>query len=228
MSKEPKWIEQELPLAELIRSEDLKARDPDKTLISAYARSYKNGDTLPPLKAANIKGALYLIDGWHRSLAAQKAGLVTLPVFTAKMTQGQAMAEAAMANAKHGRGIVGKAERDRAVEMYFQDKANLSKSTRQIAKDLPGILTKSSAHRLLKKLKGEDEEIDDNWDAERQAALKQQRLEQDAKAAIKTLETHWERLDNPQTQRFILQLAEASIGRLKRDASKLPPDPLDI
>ena len=228
MSKEPKWIEMELPIAELVFSEELKAREPDKGTVNDYARCYKNGDTFPPLKAANIKGAFFLIDGWHRTLAAQKAGLVTLPVLTAKMTQGRAAAEAAMANAKHGRGVRGKAERNRSIELYFQDKANLSKSVRQIAEDLPGILTRSTAHRLLKKLKGTESPVEEEWDAERLAKAKQERLEQDAKAAIKTLETHWKRLQDPQTQRAILQKAEEAIGRLQGDASKLPPNPLDI
>lgn len=228
MSKEYKWTEQELPLAELIRSDALKAREPDAATIKAYARSYANGDTLPALKAANIKGAVFLIDGWHRSLAAEQVGLVTVTVRTAKMTQDQAAAEAAMANAKHGRGINGKAEKERAVELYFQNRANLSKSVRQIEQDLPGILTKSTAHRLLKKLKGETGPAGKDWDAETQAQKIQERLEQDAKAALKTLETHWKRLKSPQTKRLILQSADETIGRLKGDAAKLPVDPLDI
>ena len=61
MSKEPKWKLQELPIAEMVFSDDLKAREPDMSLVKDYARSYANGDEFPAIKAANIKGALFIV-----------------------------------------------------------------------------------------------------------------------------------------------------------------------
>ena len=228
MPKELKWIERELPLAELIFSDDLKVREPDMATVDIYARNYASGETLPPLKAAQIGKALYLVDGWHRALAARKAGLVALPVLTARMTQPQASAEAALANAKHGRGISKGKETDRALEMYFRDPANLNKSARAVSVQLGGHVSKSTVNRMQQKLKADEAPPQSAWDSERAAEAKQERLEQDAKAALKTLETHWGRLTDPQTKRWILQLAEETVGRLSGDAAKLPKSPLDI
>ena len=229
MPKEHKWIECELPLAEITLSDDLKVREPDTAVIAKYAKAYADTpEGFPPVKVAQIKGAYYLVDGWHRYFAAKKAGLDSLPVLNAKLSQPQAAAEAAKANTKHGRGVSGDAEKARIIEMYFSDPSNLVKSVRAIAGDLPGIVSKSQAQRILAKLKSDNEPPQNTWDADKAADAAQDLLEQHAIAAVRTLETHWTRITSPEAKRHILGIAKASLAKLSGEAAVLPKSPLDI
>lgn len=229
MPKEPKWIERELLLAEITLSNDLKVREPDKAVIAKYAKGYVDApEGFPALKAAQIKGAYYLIDGWHRFFAAQRAGLNSLPVLTAKLSQPQAAAEAAKANTKHGRGVSGDVEKERIIEMYFSDPANLAKPVGAIAADLPGILSKSGAQRLIAKLKSDTEPAQKAWDADKAEQAAQDLMEQHAVAAVRTLETHWSRITSPDAKRQILRIAQEAVAKLTGEASNLPSSPLDI
>ena len=229
MPKETVWIERELLLAEITLSDDLKVRDPDKAVIAKYAKGYADApEGFPPLKAAQIKGAYYLVDGWHRFFAAQRAGLNSLPVLTAKLSQPQAAAEAAKANTKHGRGVSGDAEKSRIIDMYFSDPANLVRPVRSIAGDLPGIVSKSQAQRILAKMKSDTEPAQKTWDADKAEQAAQDLIEQHAIAAVRTLETHWNRITSPQVKRHILQIAQAAVAKLSGEAAELPESPLDI
>jgi hypothetical protein len=93
----------------------------DEDTIAEYTALYVNSVALPPVECVRDEaGDRWLTDGFHRVLAAQRAGQVTIPACTFKGTQRDAQLRAAAANANHGLRRTN-ADKRRAVEMLLRD-----------------------------------------------------------------------------------------------------------
>jgi hypothetical protein len=94
-----------LPLGSLSRDPELSCRDAgiDVGTVEEYAELYRAGVALPPVVVfADLKGAHYLADGWHRCAAAELAGLADVPADVRQGSRRDALLHAAGANAAHG------------------------------------------------------------------------------------------------------------------------------
>jgi hypothetical protein len=102
----PQWVEQHVPLASIIKHRPWQVRMAlDKAAVRRYRERTEAGQVAPPIRLALVRGAFYLVDGWHRL----EAGAVTFSELdggvlaeVATMTEHQAQWEAAKANDDHG------------------------------------------------------------------------------------------------------------------------------
>lgn len=93
--------------------------------VSDYAERMKDGDKFPPVDLFEV-GDHYLIgDGWHRLLASQKNGDVTIPAEIHTGGKTAAIRFALGANAKHGMARTN-ADKRKAVEVALREFGNLS------------------------------------------------------------------------------------------------------
>ncbi|MGJ7498202.1 hypothetical protein ACSFA8_24475 [Variovorax sp. RT4R15] len=93
------------------------------TRVKHYRSVYKLGATMPPIELADIKGTLYLVDGWHRCEAQTELGWTHFEATILKMTASEAEWRAAKANLAHGESYK-KPERRRAFGKFISTKQN--------------------------------------------------------------------------------------------------------
>ena len=86
MTKNPDSAFKRIPVSELVLADECQCRfSINQEVVAEYAEAYRNGETLPPIIVFWVdqgeETRPYVVDGWHRVLAAQRAELETLPVF---------------------------------------------------------------------------------------------------------------------------------------------------
>lgn len=97
----------------------------DQSLIAEYAEKMSQGIKLPPIDLF-LDGETYLIgDGWHRFLAAQRNGDVTMLANVHDGGRSAAIKFALGANVSHGLRR-SNADKRRAVEIALREFANMS------------------------------------------------------------------------------------------------------
>ena len=89
--------------------------------VRAYRTTYNSGAEMPPVKLADVRGALYLVDGWHRMAAQEDLGRKEVEASIVKMTKPEAIWAAAAANLTHGEAYR-KDERRRAFSVFIETK----------------------------------------------------------------------------------------------------------
>jgi hypothetical protein len=100
----PEWAEQYVPLAAIIKHRPFQIRKRlDAGAVRRYREMARAGRVAPPIKVGLIRGAHYLLDGWHR----MEAGALTTAgddvlALVATMTDREARWIAADANTGHG------------------------------------------------------------------------------------------------------------------------------
>jgi uncharacterized ParB-like nuclease family protein len=99
--------------------------------VADYAERMEAGDIFPPAELFEESGAYYIGDGWHRLLAAQKNGDVTIQANVQPGGRVAAVKCALGANATHGLKRTN-ADKRRSVEVALAEFGNLS--DREIAK----------------------------------------------------------------------------------------------
>lgn len=99
--------------------------------VTDYAERMVAGDIFPPAELFEESGAYYIGDGWHRLLAAQKNGDVTIQANAQPGGRVAAIKCALGANATHGLKRTN-ADKRRSVEVALSEFGNLS--DREIAK----------------------------------------------------------------------------------------------
>jgi uncharacterized ParB-like nuclease family protein len=99
--------------------------------VTDYAERMEAGDIFPPAELFEESGAYYIGDGWHRLLAAQKNGDVTIQANVQPGGRVAAVKCALGANATHGLKRTN-ADKRRSVEVALAEFGNLS--DREIAK----------------------------------------------------------------------------------------------
>jgi hypothetical protein len=124
--------------------------------VLRYANRLRVGDIPPPLLVGRYRGQL-LLDGFQRTEAARLAGVDELPARIAPLANlKQAKWEADRANLDHGEPLRSNA-RKRVFKDYvavgeYQNPDASLKSYREIAKDLCGMVSKTSAQRYMTEL----------------------------------------------------------------------------
>lgn len=90
--------------------------------IQQYAEDMKNGDTFPAVEIKNVNGHYYLTSGWHRTLAAKRAGIETIDAIITNGTLDDAIWDSCAANIEHDRSGSRRTNRDKqkAVKMALR------------------------------------------------------------------------------------------------------------
>jgi hypothetical protein len=112
---------------------------PDPATIKRYASAYKAGTELVPILAADIEGALVLVDGRHRVAARRLIGEHTIFAEVITTTWERARWLAAEANLRNGLPLKPQEQR-RAFKVYLDTRQHLKpnrklKSLREIARE---------------------------------------------------------------------------------------------
>lgn len=97
--------------------------------VKHYRSVYKSGASMPPITLAEIKGTLYLIDGWHRCEAQIELGWLNFDAIITPMSKTEARWKAASANLTHGESYK-KSERKKAFNVFISTKQNKAEEGR--------------------------------------------------------------------------------------------------
>ncbi|MDF0496178.1 hypothetical protein [Bradyrhizobium yuanmingense] len=147
-----------VPIADIAIRADWQVRDQiSEALVREYITHYVHGANMPPVRLADIGGALVLMDGWHRLLAQKQLGRDVVEATTEVLSEMEAQWQAALANSYNGARLNRQSEKRRVFELYMRQGRNRVgrlglKSYREIAKDLGGLASKSSIENWMKKM----------------------------------------------------------------------------
>ncbi len=109
---------------DIIKNPEWQLREKlNATRVKHYRSVYKSGATMPPITLADIKGKLYLIDGWHRCEAQIELGWSNFDAIIMPMSKSEAQWKAASANLTHGESYK-KPERKKAFNVFISTKQN--------------------------------------------------------------------------------------------------------
>lgn len=142
-------------VAAIVRDGSLQART---KMLPPVAKKYANEMQarvkFPPVSLADVGGVLYLLDGWHRMVAAAAInGHSAVEAIVRTMSKAEAGWEAAAANLKHGQGY---SARDKRNVLRAYIKAGKHKAGKEIVKSYRDIgaelgIKLSSLHRWMEK-----------------------------------------------------------------------------
>jgi hypothetical protein len=132
-----------LRLEQIVLDDRFQFRPLDRGTVKKYASVYRADIEMPPVKVANLKGALILVDGWHRvaareSLGEQDVEAIEIPASSEKEVRWLA----AQANLEHGLPLKPKQYRE-VFRAYVKARRHRNengsfKSYREIATELGG------------------------------------------------------------------------------------------
>ncbi|MCK1364695.1 hypothetical protein [Bradyrhizobium sp. 62] len=146
-----------VPVADIATRADWQVRDQiNETLVRDYITHYVHGANMPPVRLADVGGALVLMDGWHRLLAQRQLGRDAIEATVQELSEDEAQWQAALANTCNGARLARQSEKRRVFELYIRQGRNRVgrlglRSYREIAKDLGGLASKSSIENWMKK-----------------------------------------------------------------------------
>ncbi|WP_441279822.1 hypothetical protein [Bradyrhizobium sp. 63_E2_N1_3] len=147
-----------VPIADIATRADWQVRDQiNQALVREYITHYVHGANMPPVRLADVGGALVLMDGWHRLLAQKQLGRDAIEATVEELSEDEAQWQAAVANNCNGERLARQSEKRRVFELYIRQGRNRVgrlglKSYREIAKDLGGLASKSSIENWMKKV----------------------------------------------------------------------------
>lgn len=147
---------QTLRLDQIVRNERLQFRPLDRGTVRRYASVLRSGIQMPPVKVANLNGALVLTDGWHRTEALQSLGLSEIEAIVEHAASPEhAYWLAAKANTEHGLPLKAREHRA-AFRAYVRAKQHRSKSGgfksyREIATELGGARAHTTIRNWMEK-----------------------------------------------------------------------------
>jgi ParB-like nuclease domain len=139
-------------IADIVLRKDWQVRAGlNDRVIRDYVTATIHG-RMPPIRLARVNGALMLVDGWHRLAAAKKLERSTIMAIVEDMTEQDARWAAADANTTHGLPLR-HAEKRKVFRGYVQTEHHKEKrrfkSYREIARELHGIVGKSTLQRWM-------------------------------------------------------------------------------
>lgn len=117
--------------------------------VKAYRTSYNAGAEMPPIRLADVRGALYLVDGWHRMAAQQELGRKEVEAKIVKMTKQEAIWAAAAANLTHGEAYK-KDERRRAFSVFISTKQHLRRGKPLSYREMAAAFGGNPSHVTLR------------------------------------------------------------------------------
>lgn len=211
------WRTRQMNPAIITRERRYQPRDSDlsQERVARYALDMSRGDKFPPITVGHVGKIMYLLDGFHRVEAADKAGLKSLEAVIAPMDETTAILVAIAANAKHGLNLTGKDKR-RCFQLYCECGGHLHKdgtvkSLRHIRRDLGDIAWPNTISAWLRKAGIEptlDEGPSVDW-AEDHSGPELEEFED----ALSGLENIFHRLDS--------DVRRAAVGLLNETALRL-------
>ncbi len=146
----------DIPLDSIVRSAQFQVRSRmDSNLVRTYAKAMENGTQFLPVQLADIKGTLFLVDGWHRYAAANSLNRETIAAEVKPMTRFEALQAAALANTRHGAPLKQK-ERRAAFKTFIKGKGHKKSngdwmSYREISQALGGHVGHTTIHGWMQK-----------------------------------------------------------------------------
>lgn len=134
----------------------LRAEGLSRPHLSRLMRTLENGEALPPIQAARIGKALYVLDGFHRLAAHKQSGRATIEADVARMALGDARDVARLANTKHGKNL-GRADKAAVWDDYVGAGKHLAspgvpKASRVIAVELNQLYSHETIRAKLRAL----------------------------------------------------------------------------
>lgn len=134
-------------LADIVLDPTIQVRQAlSQPTIRRYADAMRAGQVFPPIKAANVEGACFLVGGWHRVEAARLVGIVSLEAELIDAPRQHLAWLAAEDNLRHGLPLNRGREARTIFRAYVGARRHRTadggyKSSRQIAQDLHGMKT---------------------------------------------------------------------------------------
>jgi transposase len=128
-------VVQRVKVSDLRWATELQARESiNPEAVNEYRERYEAGETLPPLQAFDVDGALHIVDGFHRAQAAVAAKVGAVDVLVVgRGSMDDAAWYAAGVNQGHGVRRTN-ADKRRAVEMALRSPRGEGKSFREVAR----------------------------------------------------------------------------------------------
>ena len=231
------------PVSRLRSHPDLQLRPKgtDASTVSRYTRLMERGDGFLPIIVASIGRNRYVVDGYHRWEAAEKAGLAFISADVRKMSLDEARRQALFANAGHGRGLTS-ADKQAVWAEYLAQGRHLDddglggkrlRLKADIARDFASIYARGYVYKLLRKADLIADEYDgpSYWDSgKNEGDLEPQETEAEAmlsiRAALDGIVATYSELDNTLTrwkaEDMIRETLEAIVPAIP------PAEPLDI
>lgn len=106
----------------------------DDEVVEEYAQAMRDGDQFPPLQVYEVDDECFVVDGWHRVYAADRAGLTDLPArVTVATDKRDAILASAGANTRHGLNRTNDDKR-KAIRTVLLDEEARQWSDREIAR----------------------------------------------------------------------------------------------
>lgn len=146
-----------LPIEQIRIDGELQTRiETDDAAIDDYAHQYREGEHLPPIEVFFDGTDHWLVDGFHRILASQKAGLTEILADIRPGTFREALLYSAAVNARHG---VKRSNWDKrnAVFTLLKDDEWSQWSDRQIARHC--VVDNAFVSKLRKELSVDGQQI---------------------------------------------------------------------
>lgn len=146
----------DIPLDSIVRSEEFQVRSRmNPSLVRKYAKAMESGNQFPPVQLADIKGKLFLVDGWHRHSAANSLNHETIAAEVKPMTRSEALQAAALANTRHGESLKPKEIRP-AFKTFIKGRGHKKSngdwmSYREISQALGGHVGHTTIHGWMQK-----------------------------------------------------------------------------
>jgi hypothetical protein len=112
---------QMIPIKSIKQSSELQPRAKmDTAIIDEYTEAMKRGDAFPAVTVFDVEGTYYLVDGYHRFMAAQGAKIGKILADVKAGTMRDAILYSAGVNAKHGLNRTNE-DKNRAVTILLRD-----------------------------------------------------------------------------------------------------------
>jgi hypothetical protein len=140
-----------VPVADLLMWKEHQCRgETHFNTMARYASAMQAGAVFPPILVATIKGAPYVVDGWHRTKACIRAGIPTISAIVRKATAKEALVMAALANQDHGLPLKPK-ERRVAFRRFIKGQGNVDLKTGALMsyRQIAAALGNSTRHTTI-------------------------------------------------------------------------------
>lgn len=234
---EPSWREEWLPLTDIIQHEPFQVRNKlDYGAISRYREMTAAEQEPPPIRVARVKGALYLVDGWHRMEAgalqrSSDSFTETVLALVADMSEPQARWEAAKANMGHGVRLKTQEYRN-VFHAFIHAKRHIKPggkymSYREIGKELGKPhrtiheWTRKDFPGLFKKMGGGHQEAPGGLGDPERPSLEEQHREAACSALVILLQ-HADALEAPEERGILVEALEGAAKKLRARGTVAP------
>jgi ParB/Sulfiredoxin domain len=147
---------QRIRIDRLVRDDRLQFRSLDRGTVRRYAQVFRSEREMPPIKVAELNGALILVDGWHRVAALESIGTWDVDaVIEPVASQREADWLAAKANTEHGLPLKPKEYR-KVFQAFVRAKKHRRddgsfKSYREIAAEIGGARGHTTIRNWMQK-----------------------------------------------------------------------------